>query len=180
MRKIQCLLTTLVASWAFGFVAVSEARAACAYKCEVDVVNPEADPDLPACAKLSARVSWDCSCELVFEIANECDGPIVAKDFAFEACSVAPSAGEACTELPAMSSGKLEQPLESQGVKQFAYTVEYEGNEHVIEIGANVRDLKEPGCAVSQRRSPGAGVLLGLGLLGLVALRRRAAQRPRR
>jgi hypothetical protein len=153
------------------------ARAGCPNLCEIGEASFVLEPELQ-CAVVSARSS-DCDCGVSVSVDNDCASALQALSFSFRSCG--PIGGpftKDCGEVGVSDTGTFEIPIHETGRTESAFTLRYDGQDHVLTVSADVSSFDDGAiCSVGGRPGgggrPGSLAFACAGLAALVARRAR-------
>lgn len=172
MRYLLGLLITM----GLGAVA-THANAGCPNVCDMTVTMPEVTPPLP-CANIKS-LAEDCDCGVRLQLFNDCDAPLEASGFQFDACS----SKKECTAAQPGEYASVVTPLGVTGHRDYSYELIADDGPHTVTFSSEVIAFDDGNCVCTL---PGArgGVGTGWGwmVVGAVAAigRRRSRQLPGR
>ncbi len=172
MRFLQRLFASSAVFTGLALTGAQPAWAECGNQCKATIEPLLVEPPAPSCVVFKSMVT-ECSCAAWFQVWNDCESDVVAKDFTFEDCTE-PGTEDGCSVVTPGYAGGIRNGLEALGPAEWTYTLESSEGEHQVTLRANVREFVEPGgCAMSGPRSSSSPALLAAALFTAQVLRAR-------
>lgn len=168
-----------IGAWVCGVALLlpGVAHAGCPNLCEISEASFTLDPELE-CATVSA-LSDDCDCGFSFTVHNGCASTLQALSFRFQSCGPISGPFTKDCDVEPSDRGRFEMPIHETGRTESAFTLRYEGQDHLLTVSADVSSFDNGAiCSVGGR--PGVGgtpALMAFAFAGVVALVARRARR---
>jgi len=156
-------------------LAPGVARAGCPNLCEIDEATFTLEPELE-CANVRVH-SDDCDCGITVQVGNDCELPLDALTFEFRSCGPIGGPFEYdCRRVERSDQGTFEVPIHETGSNEHAFTLRYDGRDHLLGVAAHVSSFDDGAiCSVTRGVGWGGAPALGslLAVVGALALLRR-------